>query len=219
MTESNREEQKDDHSREPYDASVAHTSRNDAVNTIRNIIREAGGDLNDYNIEAIADEVLMNVTWPRARSVEDVTCALAHTEGVPLKWDVNVSQVCGAVGIVVTTAKGRDVRVQRGKSVDFYADGRVCRYDAPTYHDMVTLHEDRRVGTVYDTDLLDDLRDLADRVHIVEVHLDHILVDGDVYSGYILMDEDGGLTDLPYGDPEVYADAMGLRLEVLPMGE
>ena len=42
----------------PYDASVAHTSRNDAVNAIRDIIREAGGHLNDYNIEAIADEVL-----------------------------------------------------------------------------------------------------------------------------------------------------------------
>jgi len=39
---------------DPYDASVAHTSRNDAVN----VIREAVGDLNDYNIEAIADEVL-----------------------------------------------------------------------------------------------------------------------------------------------------------------
>ena len=43
---------------DPYDASVANTSRNDAVNVIRDIIREAGGDLNDYNIEAIADEVL-----------------------------------------------------------------------------------------------------------------------------------------------------------------
>ena len=42
----------------PYDASVAHTSRNDALNAIRDIIREAGGHLNDYNIEAIADEVL-----------------------------------------------------------------------------------------------------------------------------------------------------------------
>lgn len=42
----------------PYDARVAHTSRNDAVNVIRDIVREAGGDLNDYNIEAIADEVL-----------------------------------------------------------------------------------------------------------------------------------------------------------------
>lgn len=43
---------------DPYDARVAHTSRNDAVNAIRDIIREAGGDLNDYNIEGIADEVL-----------------------------------------------------------------------------------------------------------------------------------------------------------------
>ena len=43
---------------DPYDASVANTSRNDAVNAILNIIREAGGDINDYNIEAIADEVL-----------------------------------------------------------------------------------------------------------------------------------------------------------------
>ena len=43
---------------DPYDASIAHTSRNDAVNVIRDIIREAGGDLSDYNIEAIADEVL-----------------------------------------------------------------------------------------------------------------------------------------------------------------
>lgn len=43
---------------DPYNAIVANTSRNDAVNVIRDIIREAGGDLNDYNIEAIADEVL-----------------------------------------------------------------------------------------------------------------------------------------------------------------
>lgn len=43
---------------DPYDASVAYTSRNDAVNAIRDIIREAGADFNDYNIEAIADEVL-----------------------------------------------------------------------------------------------------------------------------------------------------------------
>ena len=41
-----------------YDARVAHISRNDAVNVIRDIIREAGGDINGYNIEAIADEVL-----------------------------------------------------------------------------------------------------------------------------------------------------------------
>lgn len=44
----------------PYDASVAHTSRNDAVNAILDTIREAGGDLNDYNIEGIADEVIFS---------------------------------------------------------------------------------------------------------------------------------------------------------------
>ena len=43
---------------DPLDPRIANTSRNDAVNVIRDIIREAGGDLNDYNIEGIADEVL-----------------------------------------------------------------------------------------------------------------------------------------------------------------
>jgi hypothetical protein len=42
----------------PYDASVAHTSRNDAVRAIEDIIVEAGGDVDDYDIEAIADAVL-----------------------------------------------------------------------------------------------------------------------------------------------------------------
>ena len=42
----------------PYDARIANTSRNDAMNVIRDIIREAGGDINDYNIEGIADDVL-----------------------------------------------------------------------------------------------------------------------------------------------------------------
>lgn len=44
-------------------------------------------------------------------------------------------------------------------------------------------------------------------------------MDGVPYSEYILMDEGGALSVLPYGDPEVYATAMGLRLEVMPMGE
>lgn len=65
----------------------------------------------------------------------------------------------------------------------------------------------------------DIIRDLADRVHTVEVHLDHVIVDGMFYSDYILMDEDGTLSDVQYDDPEIYATAMGLRLEVMPMGE
>ena len=42
----------------PYDARVAYTSRNDAVWGICDIIAEAGGDVDDYDIEAIADAVL-----------------------------------------------------------------------------------------------------------------------------------------------------------------
>lgn len=164
-------------------------------------------------------KVLMNVTWPRGNSAEDVTRSLALKSDLPLKWGVTVSRRSGSISVTVTNAKGCTVHVHEGESVDFHADGRDGYYDAPTGHDMVTVHEDRRVGTIYDTDFLDDLRDLADRVHIVEVHLDHVIVDWEPYSGYILMDEDGALSDLPYDDPEDYAIAMGLRLEVMPMGE
>lgn len=164
-------------------------------------------------------EVLMNVTWPRGRGVEDVTRSLALKSDLPLEWGVTVSRRSGSISVTVTNARGRKAHVHEGKSVDFHANGRDGYYDAPTGHGMVTVHEDRRVGTIYDTDFLDDLRDLADRVHIVEVHPDHVIVDGELYSGYILMDEDGTLSDLSYGDPEVYATAMGLRLEVMLMGD
>ena len=164
-------------------------------------------------------EALMNVTWPCGNSAEDATRSLALKSDLPLEWSVTVSRSSGSISVTVTNAKGYTVHVHEGKSVDFYADGRDGYYDAPTGHDMVTVHEDRRVGTIYDTGFLDDLRDLADRVHMVEVHLDHVIVDGVLYSGCILMDEDGALSDLPYDDPEVYAMAMGLRLEVMPMSE
>lgn len=42
----------------PYDATVAFTSRNDALRMIQYTIAEAGGDVDDYDVEAIADEVL-----------------------------------------------------------------------------------------------------------------------------------------------------------------
>jgi hypothetical protein len=42
----------------PNDATAAYTSRNDAVKAIRDIIAEAGGDVDDYGIDAIADAVL-----------------------------------------------------------------------------------------------------------------------------------------------------------------
>lgn len=164
-------------------------------------------------------KVLMNVTWPRGKSAEDVTRSLAFKSDLPLEWGVKVSRRSGNISVTVTNARGRTVHVYEGRSVDFHVDGRDGYYDAPTGHDMVTVHEDRMVGRVYDTDSLDDLRDLADRAHSVEVHPDHVIVDGEPYSEYILMDEDGALSDLMYGDPEDYAIAMGLRLEVMPMGE
>ena len=125
-------------------------------------------------------EVLMNVSWPCGRGVEDVTRALALKSDLPLERGVKVSRRCGSIDVMVTNVKGRKVHLHEGESVDFRADGRDGHYDAPT---------------------------------------GHVVVDGAPYSGYILMDEDGDLSDLLYDDPEVHATAMGLRLEVMPMGE
>lgn len=164
-------------------------------------------------------EVLMNVTWPHDLMAEDVTRALAHEDDLPLEWGVDVDRVCGSISIAVVNAKGCTVRVRRGKSVDFYADGRDGYYDAPDGHDAVTVHGERQVGVVYDAECLDDLRDLADRGHNVVVRLDYVIVDRVRYDGYILRDEDGTLSELPYDDPQVYATAMGLDVKAVPLAE
>lgn len=161
-------------------------------------------------------DVLMNVTWPRDLMAEDVTRALAHADDLPLEWGVGVDRVCGAITIRVVNARGRAVRVHRGKSVDFYADGRDGYHDASDAHCAVTVHGGREVGVVYDAECLDDLRDLADRGHHVVLRLDHVIVDGVPHDGYILRVGDGTLFDLPYDDPQVYATAMGLDVKVVP---
>lgn len=155
-------------------------------------------------------EVLMNVSWPRGRGVEDVTRALAHAEDVPLKWDVAVSAVCGAIKVVVTNARNRSVALNEGDSVDFYSCGRDGRYDASDDADMVKVHGLVRVGWIYDVDDVDDLHVLAERA-VVTVTSDRVVVNRIGCERYVLRTVEGDIMDLSsYESPYDYAADAGV---------
>lgn len=75
------------------------------------------------------------------------------------------------------------------------------------------------MGAVYDAEDLDDLRVLASKGRRVIVRSDHVIVDREAHYGYILEDDCGALSDLPYGDPHDYAIAEDLECELVPEGE
>ena len=154
--------------------------------------------------------VLMNVSWPRGRSAEDVTRALAHTERVPLKWDVAVSSVCGAIKVVVTNARNKQVALNEGDSVAFHKCGRDGRYDAPDDADMVTVHEPVLVGKIYDVDDVDDLHLLATSARVV-ITSGHVMVNRVACERYALRTAEGEIVDISdYESPYDYAADAGV---------
>ena len=158
-------------------------------------------------------EVLMNVTWPRGKSAEDVTRALAYAENIPLKWDVAVSQMCGAIKVVVTNARDRAVAINEGESIDFYSCGRDGRYDAPDDADMVVVHEPILAGRIYDVDDVDDLHALGARA-MVSVTSDRVVVNRVACERYVLLTGEGRVVDLPeLESPYDYAADKGLLVE------
>ena len=158
------------------------------------------------------------VNWPRNKSAEYITRYLAVHENCPYEWYVKADKGCGAISIVFKTRDECPAVAQQGKAIHIYESGAWDNYcDGVDNGDVAYAPMARRVGTILDTENLDDLRYLADRGHVVTVRPDGVIVDRKYYSSYILRDEDGVISDLPYGDPYDYAIAMDLRCELLPM--
>ena len=158
------------------------------------------------------------VNWPRNKAAEDITRYLAHMRDCPYKWDVKVDRNCGAISVTLDTGLDSPAVAQQGKSIEISRSGHWNNcIDAGPGDKIAYATKSRRVGVVLDTEDLDDLRYLADRGHTVTVRPDGVIVDREHFSSYILRDEDGCLSDLPYGDPHDYAIAMDLRCELLPM--
>lgn len=158
-------------------------------------------------------EVLMNVSWPRGRGVEAVTRALAHTDNIPLNWDVCVSPVCGAIKVVVTNARGRQVALNEGDSIDFHGNGRDGRYDSQNDADMVKVYEPALVGRIYDVDDVDDLHALAARAKVA-VTSDRVVVNRIACERYVMVNEEGRIVDLSECEsPYDYAAGEGLIVE------
>lgn len=161
------------------------------------------------------------VNWPRSKSVEDITRYLARMgDECPYEWDVKVDRRCGSISVTLNTGHERLAVAQCGKLVEITAKGGWTNYnDAYEVRDLAYAPQGDCVGSVYDAEDLDDLRVLADRGHRVIVRLDHVIVDRETYSGFILEDECGCLSDLPYDDPHDYAIAMDLNVETVSMSE
>lgn len=160
------------------------------------------------------------VNWPRNKSVEDITRYLAHMRDCPYEWGVEVDKNCGAISVTLDTGLDRPAYAQWGKSISISASGHWnnCVEAAPG-DEIAYEPRGRRVGRVYDTDDLDDLKYLAYQGHRVSVRHDHVIVDREMYSGYILEDDCGNLQELPYGDPHDYAIAEDLECELVSEGE
>lgn len=161
------------------------------------------------------------VNWPRDKTAEDVTRALARMGGeCPYKWDVKTDRLCGAISVTLDTGLDEPVVAQWGKSIEITESGHWTNYnDAPRGSDIAYAPQGKCMATVYDSEDLDDLRELADHGHRVIIRPDHVIVDREPYSGYILEDDCGSISELPYGDPHDYAIAMDWRCELLPVGE
>jgi len=161
------------------------------------------------------------VNWPRSKSVEDITRHLARMgDECPYKWDVKVDGLTGSVSVTLDTGLDDPAVAQWGKVVEISESGHWTNYgDATPEGDLVYVPGGRSMGAVYDTEDLDDLRDLAYHGHRVSVMHDRVIVDCESYSGYILEDADGNLSTLPYGHPRDYAIAMDWRCELLPVRE
>ena len=157
------------------------------------------------------------VNWPQDKSAEDITRALALMgDECPYKWGVRADRLCGAISVTLDTGLDEPAVAQRGKVIEIAKSGHWTDYgDAAPEGDLVHVPSGRRVGAVYDSDDLDDLRDLAHHGHRVSVMHDHAIVDRDSYSGFILEDADGNLSALPYGHPRDYAIAMGWMCDLL----
>ena len=158
------------------------------------------------------------LNWPWNKCVEDITRALALMgDECPYKWDVKVDRRCGAISVTLDTGLYEPAVAQQGKVIEITKSGHWTNYgDGTPEGDLVYVPRGRRMGAVYDTEDLGDLRDLAYHGHRVSVRHDCVIVDREVYSGYILEDADGNLSDLPYGHPRDYAIAMGWRCDLLP---
>lgn len=160
------------------------------------------------------------VNWPRDKSAEDITRYLAHMRDCPYEWNVKVDKRCGAISITLDTGLDEPAVAQWGKSINISTSGHWNNcVEAGPGDDIAYVPRGRRVGRVLDAEDLDDLRYLADRGHNVVVRPDGVIVDREHYSSYILRDEDGCISDLPYGDPHDYAIAMDLECELLPVSE
>ena len=161
------------------------------------------------------------VNWPRNKTAEDITRYLAQMgDECPYEWGVKVDRRCGSISVTLNTGNDRSAVAQWGKMIEITATGGWTNYaDACEDGDLAYALQGDRVGAVYDAEDLDDLRMLADRGHRVLVKLDHVIVDREMYSGYILEDECGRLSDLPYGDPHDYAIAMDMSVEIVSVSE
>lgn len=158
------------------------------------------------------------VSWPRNKSAEDITRYLAVRENCPYEWDVMVDKRCGAISITLDTGLDEPAVAQCGKSIEISRSGHWNNcIDAVSGDEIAYAPRGRRVGVILDTEDLDDIRYLAGRGHVVTVRPDGVIVDREYYSSYILRDEDGCISDLPYGDPHDYAIAMDLECELMPM--
>lgn len=161
------------------------------------------------------------VNWPRSKSAEDITRALACMgDECPYKWGVKVDPLCGSISVTLDTGLDEPVVAQWGKVIEISESGHWNNcVDAPTEGDLAYVPEGRSRGKVYDVYDLDDLRDLAYHGHRVSVMHDRVIVDRESYSDYILEDVDGNLSALTYGHPRDYAIAMDLRCEFLSVSE
>lgn len=160
------------------------------------------------------------VNWPRNKSAEDITRYLAHMRDCPYDWYVKSDKGSGAISIVLKTRDECPAVAQQGKAIHIYKNGAWDNYyDGVDNGDVAYAPQGRRVGVILDTDDLEDMRYLAAHGHTVTVRPDGVIVDREHYSSYILRDEDGCLSDLPYGHPRDYAIAMGWRCDLLPVSE
>ena len=157
------------------------------------------------------------VNWPRSKSVEDITRALALMgDECPYKWDVKVDRLCGAISVTLDTGLDEPAVAQQGKVIEIAKSGHWTNYgDGTSESDFVYVPSGKRVGAVYDSEDLDDLRDLAHHGHRVSVMHNRVVVDRESYLGFILEDADGNLSALPYGHPRDYAIAMGWTCDLL----
>ena len=160
------------------------------------------------------------VNWPRNKTAEDITRYLAHMRDCPYNWDVKVDRNCGSISITLDTGLDSPAVAQWGKSINISASGHWNNcVEAGPGDEIAYVPRGHRVGVVLDTEDLGDLRYLADRGHTVTVRPDGVIVDRQHFSSYILRDEDGCISDLPYGHPRDYAIAEGLVCELVPEDE